>query len=162
MLHATGLQIRPDPAAVRGKRLHFHGTRAAMTDEPRVWIIDCEQWPRAYLRAELIERGYEAVGFVDLTHALTAMRRSYTTRPSLIVLELRGAAPQHDDLDALAHSGIPTIVLGGTMELSEDVVQSHAWTVVLCRPFTIGAVADMVEETLAPEEGKKMGPTRFE
>src|SRR5215471_17474158 len=31
-------------------------------DPTVVWIIDAEQWPRALLRAELIERGFDAVG----------------------------------------------------------------------------------------------------
>ena len=31
-----------------------------------VWIIDVDQWPRAMLRAELIERGYDAVGYVTV------------------------------------------------------------------------------------------------
>ena len=33
---------------------------------PVIWIIDAEQWPRALLRAELIERGYDAVGYVTV------------------------------------------------------------------------------------------------
>jgi hypothetical protein len=32
---------------------------------PVVWIIDPDQWPRAMLRAELIERGVDAVGLPE-------------------------------------------------------------------------------------------------
>src|SRR5689334_9573424 len=42
----------------------------APEDAPVVWIVDAEHWPRAYLRAELIERGYDAVGFVGVREAL--------------------------------------------------------------------------------------------
>ena len=38
--------------------------------EPAVWVIDSEQWPRACLRAELIERGYDAYGFISIGDAL--------------------------------------------------------------------------------------------
>jgi hypothetical protein len=77
-------------------------------DRPVVWIIDAEQWPRALLRAELIEAGYEAIGFVRLAlaqwragagaAALPAAardrdrpRRSGRHRPSLARLASSGA-----------------------------------------------------------------------
>jgi hypothetical protein len=37
--------------------------------EPPVWIVASDHW-RAYLCAELIERGYDAVGFVTLQDVL--------------------------------------------------------------------------------------------
>ena len=55
-----------------------------------IWIIDNEQWPRAYLRAELIERGYEALGFEKLSHGLSELNRAVMKKPQIIVLELKG------------------------------------------------------------------------
>jgi hypothetical protein len=31
-------------------------------DKPGVWVVDADHWPRAELRALLIERGYDAMG----------------------------------------------------------------------------------------------------
>ena len=58
-------------------------------DEVIVWIVDSEHWPRACLRAELIERGYDAVGFLELEKALAAIRAPDLRKPRAIVLELR-------------------------------------------------------------------------
>ena len=114
--------------------------------KPVIWIIDSQQWPRAYLRAELIERGFEAVGFIELAHALAALHHPYSAKPCLIVLELRGLSHKHDELDTLAHVAIPIIALGGAVELNAEWVKQFKWAAVLQRPFTIGNVADVVEE----------------
>ena len=37
--------------------------------KPVVWIIDWEQWPRANLRALLLDRGFDAIGFRELEEA---------------------------------------------------------------------------------------------
>ena len=112
------------------------------------WIVDDQQWPRACLRAELIERGYNAVGFVRLAHALAALRHSHVARPRIIVLGLRGMAFERGDLDTLARSGIPVVPLGGAAELKDTAVSGVEWARVMQRPFTIGAVADAVEQLL--------------
>ena len=113
--------------------------------KPVIWIIDSQQWPRAYLRAELIERGFEAIGFMELTHALMAFHHPYYAKPCLIVLELRGLSHKHDELDALAQIAIPIIALGGAVELNAEWVKQFEWAAVLQHPFTIGNVADAVE-----------------
>src|SRR5438105_15757625 len=51
-----------------------------------IWIIDADHWPRALLRAELIERGYDAVGFVTDDDAVRVIPQR---RPDVIVVELR-------------------------------------------------------------------------
>ena len=117
-----------------------------MATQTVVWIIDSQQWPRAYLRAELIERGFEAVGFIDLADALAALRQRATPRPAVIVLELREQAIAKNLLAALMGTGIPLILLVGALEANEQVVKEYQWTAVMHRPFTIGAIADKVEE----------------
>jgi DNA-binding response OmpR family regulator len=114
------------------------------TSSPIVWIIDAEQWPRACLRAELIERGYDAVGFVELDAALAALRRPAAVRPALAVLELRGQAIDEARLDAL--STLPILLLGGAAELADPVLHGRQFARVLPRPVSLGAVADTVEE----------------
>ena len=119
-----------------------------MSNIPVIWIISNQQWPRAYLRAELIERGFDAIGFIELADALAAILRSEYERPRLIVLELRGLPLKSNELYALERLTIPTIALGGAVELAEKLVKEFKWAAVMPRPFTLGDVADMVENLL--------------
>ena len=57
-----------------------------MSSETKVWIVSADQWPRAYLRAELIERGYDAVGFVTMKDALIRLMLARSRRPALLVV----------------------------------------------------------------------------
>lgn len=113
--------------------------------EPVVWIIDGQQWPRALLRAELIERGFDAVGFVRVESALTALQRLFIPRPQVIVLELCDLSMAEDQAVRLASVGIPVIVLGGAVELNRESIKGLKWTAMLKRPVTLGRVADVVE-----------------
>jgi hypothetical protein len=116
--------------------------------QPVIWIIDRQQWPRAYLRAELMERGFDAMGFIELPQAIAAINDSNNHKPRLIVLELHDLSFTQHELGTLAHTGIPTIALGGAVELNEEWVRNFKWAAVMRRPFTIGKVADLVEELL--------------
>ena len=118
------------------------------TTKPVVWIINSQHWPRAFLRAELIERGFEAIGYIALSHALAALFHPDIVKPDIVVLELREQVLKRDELEALTRKGIPTIVLGGAMELNEKLVNEFEWAASICRPFTIGAVADVIEELI--------------
>jgi DNA-binding NtrC family response regulator len=118
-------------------------------DEAVVWIIDREHWPRACLRAELIERGYDAVGFLELDEAMAALRAPHPQKPQVIVLELRDQVLTRSVLEALADSKMPVIALTGVLELNNPLVRDFNWAAVLSRPFALGNVADAVERVLA-------------
>ena len=113
-----------------------------------VWIVNAQHWPRALLRAELIERGFEAAGHASLAHALAALRHPYVPQPHLVVLELRGLTIKRDELDTLVRSDVPVVLLGGAVELAAGWVAEFEWAAVMRRPFSIGAVADRVEGLL--------------
>jgi hypothetical protein len=106
-----------------------------------VWIIDAEQWPRANLRAELIERGYDAVGFVDISAAL----RNLFQKPDIIVLELRGQALPAGSLEALTATGVPIVLLGGAGELEDPLLRRFQWAATFRRPVRLGDVADLIQ-----------------
>jgi hypothetical protein len=112
--------------------------------QPVIWIIDSQQWPRAYLRAELIERGFEAIGFIELADALAALLHPAYVQPRLIILELRDQSIGRDELNILAGLGVPIMALGGTVELNAEWIKQFHWAAVLQRPFTIGQIADLV------------------
>ena len=128
------------------RRSEGKSTLTERRTEPIVWIIDHQQWPRASLRAELIERGFDALGYEVIAEAVAALQGSEIGRPQAIVLELREQVLDRETLGTLAKAAIPILILGGILELNEPVVHEFAWAVVMKRPFTIGAVADQVEE----------------
>jgi len=116
------------------------------SNEPVIWIISSQHWPRVYLRAELIERGFDAVGFVDLEQALTALYHPYYVKPQMIVLDLFQLRGRQHGIPALMRFAVPTVVLGGAVELNEERVKKFDWVAVIQRPVTIGGIADMVED----------------
>jgi DNA-binding NtrC family response regulator len=113
-----------------------------------VWIIDRQQWPRALLRAELMERGYEAVGFVGVNQALSAFRHRLYARPQVIILELKELAEGEEKVRALVGSEIPTILLAGIAEEQKALFRGMRGCVLLKRPFTIGRVVEEVEKQM--------------
>jgi hypothetical protein len=117
-----------------------------VSEPPVVWIIDAEQWPRALLRAELIEVGYEAIGFVRLGHAVAALALGAAAYPAprAIVIDLHDQGATADTLARLASSGAPLIAVGGGVDLAEPAVASLRWTAVLRRPVTLGEIRDTV------------------
>jgi hypothetical protein len=98
----------------------------------------------------LIERGFNAVGYVELDRALAALRRSKTLQPVVIILELRGQELTADKLGELAETSIPIIAIGGASECGDPLVQEFRWSALLSRPVTLGQVADTVESLVHP------------
>jgi hypothetical protein len=115
-------------------------------ERPIVWIVDSEQWPRANLRAELIERGYDAVGHIALSPVLAALRGTCEAIPRALVLELRNQEVTRTDLQTLAATGIPVIILGGAVELQQPGIGELQWAAVMRRPVTLGEIADTVQQ----------------
>lgn len=125
-------------------------------NKPMIWIIDRQQWPRALLRAELIERGYEAIGFVGVDEAISAFLRRLYVRPKLIIIELKDLLEGEERIRALAGLGIPTIFLAGAGEKQSAVLKGLGWTFLLKRPFTIGRVMEEVERQMKILMGTRM------
>jgi DNA-binding NtrC family response regulator len=113
-----------------------------------VWIVDSDHWPRACLRAELIERGYDAEGFVEVTDLLSRLSRS-AVRPALVVVDLRGQELKEPDLVALLAARIPVLAIGGSTEAEEERRRTRGWAKFLQRPLTLGEIADEVGRLLA-------------
>jgi hypothetical protein len=116
--------------------------------KPLVWIIGTDHWPRAYLRAELIERGYEAVGFVTVGDALAALALQPARRPLLAAIDLQGHSLDPRQLAPLLRGGFPTLAIGGLAEWGTEPVRNLPWTATLRRPLTIGSIADEIGRLL--------------
>ncbi len=102
-----------------------------------VWIIDAEHWPRALLRAELIERGFDAVGYETVRDAIDSLP---WRPPGAIVVDVKGQPlPLVERLLAI---GVPVIIVGGTPEISD--LPKREWAAALRRPVSLGEIADRV------------------
>ena len=114
-------------------------------EKPVVWIIQAEHWPRAYLRAELLERGFEAIGFRYMGEAIAALRFGTHEKPFVLLIDLQKLALKASEIRALSLTRIPKILLGGAVELNEDWIERVGGALTMRRPFTIGELADLVE-----------------
>jgi DNA-binding NtrC family response regulator len=115
-----------------------------------VWIIDSDQWPRASLRAELIERGYDATGFVTIRDALVRLIVDRGRRPALIVCDLHEQGLDEKLATALFREGVPVVAIAGVPEADDEAVRALPWRAFLRRPVTIGAVAETVRRLAPP------------
>lgn len=141
LLALRGSTLIYKDASMEAPRIVMPRTRR----EPVLWVVDREQWPRACLRAELIERGYNPYGFILLDDALDYFSKGRSPRPEALILELRGQRLTNKSLQNLQALAIPTIVLGGSADMNDPLIRNRKWDVVFKRPFSLGEVADVVE-----------------
>jgi hypothetical protein len=112
-----------------------------VTDKPTVWIVDADHWPRAELRALLIEQGYDAVGFETLRDAVLRLRLPGARPPAAFVVNLIGQDVGDALLAALAAAHVPVVAIGGAVEAEDPRVRAQPFTEFLRRPITIGEIA---------------------
>lgn len=105
--------------------------------------MDADHWPRAYLRAELIERGYDATGFETLKDAVIRLLVVRARRPALVVIDLHGQVIDDKLAGVLVRERVPVIAVADAT--SSDIAARGAVVELLRRPLTIGAVADAVD-----------------
>ena len=103
-----------------------------------------DQWPRALLRAELEERGYDAVGAPGLRAAQQYPVSDSERGPvRLILLDQRVLTPPDEALwpRLLERHGRPATVL---LTRAGQAPAGGDWTRVLRRPLSIASLADTV------------------
>jgi hypothetical protein len=61
-------------------------------------------------------------------------------------MELRDQYVEPSLIDALMGSGVPVVLLTGAIERDERIKEGYGWAAVMKRPFTVGSVADKVQE----------------
>ncbi len=115
-----------------------------------------EHWPRALLLAELLERGYDAVGAPDLAAAVRLPPAAVAAEPVRLVVVDQAAVGEADRwlLDLLvAKQGQPPVLL--LAHAGRDV-PAGPWSRVVRRPVPIGELAAAVEQ-LVPRAGHRPG-----
>ena len=117
-------------------------------DKPGVWIVDADHWPRAELRALLIERGYDAMGIETLADAVLRARLPGAALPAIIVVDLAAQDTGAALLAALFATRVPVIAIGGAIEWEQESVRGGAWATRLHRPISLGDIAEAVARVL--------------
>ena len=117
---------------------------------PRVLIVMDEQWPRALLRAAMLEAGYDAVGARSLAEALGYPAKDPDRGPVRLVIV---------DDHAVKGDGVPSITLvlsrhgnPATLLLARATqsVPEGPWQRVLRRPCSVGDIVAAVRDLLPP------------
>lgn len=114
---------------------------------PLVLIIMGDQWPRALLRAELLEAGYEAVGARSLQEGLTRVGTAPERGPvRVVVVDWDSAADivaEGRDLSELG-TGVLRVLLAKAGVTSPP----GDWAKILRRPVSIGDIVGVVRSLL--------------
>lgn len=117
-----------------------------------------EHWPRALLRAELIERGYDVVGAPDLAAALLCRPGERDRGPVRLILIDQDALvePQLRIFDLLVsrHPQARLVLLAR----SQLETPPGNWHAIVRKPALIGQIASAIEQALEAAEGEEPLP----
>jgi hypothetical protein len=106
------------------------------------------QWPRALLRAELREAGYDALGARDLDEALTYPRDEAGRGPVRVLIVDQALIPSSSDPRLLAllqtHPEAQTVLLAGAFQPPLP----GPWRQVLRHPTTIADISRTAQQLL--------------
>jgi hypothetical protein len=124
-------------------------TSGAQTEAagPVVWVVSGDHWPRACLRAELIERGYHALGFETVADARSALGEPDVPRPEAALVDLAGQAHDPKGIATLAdlvRSIGPVVAVAGSIDAHSPELRALPWASFLARPVSLGTLADAV------------------
>jgi PleD family two-component response regulator len=110
----------------------FVSMEPAVSVPARILIVMAAQWPRALLRAELREAGYDALGARDLDEALTYPREEAGRGPVRLIILDQAVSRSRDD---------PRLV---------ELLQKHqeAQTLLLRYPTTIAEISQTTQQLL--------------
>ena len=114
-----------------------------------------EHWPRALLRAELIERGYDVVGAPDLPAALLVRPVEKGRGPVRLIAIDQDlmVEPQGRLLERLvSRHRNPRLVLLARAQLE---IPPGAWDQIVRRPALIGEIATAIELESRDDDGEE-------
>ena len=120
--------------------------------EVPIWIVGADHWPRALLRAELIERGYDATGFARLEDAVRRLMLPPARRPALLVLDRHDQAVDERTSTLLSRARVPILVVADIAH--PDGAPLGPVVEILHRPVTMGSIADAVDRLIGRREGR--------
>src|SRR5882672_8926881 len=116
-------------------------TPVPQTPPPRILVVSGEQWPRALLRAQLDEAGYDAIGAGTLSQALRHPPDDAERGPVRLVVVDSGAGAEPEALEQARrrYPGVPFVLVHRA-----GAVPPGPWAAILRRPVTIGDIVATV------------------
>jgi hypothetical protein len=116
----------------------------------RILIVMAAQWPRALLRAEFREAGYDAAGARDLDEAASYPREEAGRGPVRLIILDQAVIPSSSDPRLLAlletHPEAQTVLLAGAFQPALP----GPWGQVLRHPTTIADIIQTAQQLLPP------------
>lgn len=116
----------------------------------RILVVMAAQWPRAFLRAELREAGYDAVGARDLDEAASYPREEAGRGPVRLIILDQAVIPSSNDPRLIAllhtHPEAQTVLLAGAFQPPLP----GKWGQVLRHPTTIAEIIQAAQLLLPP------------
>lgn len=119
-------------------------------ESPRVLLVLPDQWPRALLRAELREEGYDAVGARSLEEALVYRPEVSERGPVRLVLVDGDAVRESAMAELLGRHRDPPAAL---LAHAAQEVPPGPWVRVIRRPVSIADLARVVRELVPLRDG---------
>ncbi|MFQ6059290.1 MAG: hypothetical protein ACE5MB_10490 [Anaerolineae bacterium] len=110
-------------------------------------LIEQDWTTQALIKAQLEEEGNEVLAVEGLGEARALLRRP---RPDLIILDTIGQGCSKQNLDDLrqAAGGVPIVLCTGPYDRARLDLEARDFAALLIRPFTIGELAERVQEVL--------------
>lgn len=129
-----------------------------MRPAPRILVVSGDQWPRALLRAELRDAGYDAIGATTLSRALRPPPIDVERGPvRLIVMDSGVVAGEPTALEA-ARRRYPGVLL--VLIARAGAAPAGPWAAVLRRPVTIGDIVATLRRLVPLPAGGPRAPQR--
>lgn len=113
---------------------------------PRILVVSDEQWPRALLRAQLREAGYDAIGAGTLSRALRHPPGDAERGPvRLVVVDSGPAAAEPEALERARrhYPAVPFVLIHRA-----GPVPPGPWAATLQRPVSIGDIVATVRRLI--------------
>ena len=124
--------------------------KPAAANSARILIVMADQWPRALLRAELREAGYDALGARDLNEAAAYPREEAGRGPVQVIILDQSVIPSSSDPGLLAllqtHPKAQTVLVAGAFQPT----LSGPWAQVLRHPTSIAEISRTAQQLLPP------------
>jgi DNA-binding NtrC family response regulator len=117
----------------------------------RILIVSADRWPRALLRAELRDAGYDAIGASSLSRALRYPPDDAERGPvRLVVVDSATAAAEPVALERAPqrYPGVPFVLIRGAGAASRG-----PWAAILQRPLSIGDIVAAVRRLVPLSPG---------
>jgi len=122
---------------------------------PRVLVISGDQWPRAGIRAELREAGYDAIGALDVAAAFACPARDPSRGPVRLIVVEQDALSDDEARESLGRltarfGGLPVVLLAHATRAQP----AGHWAAILRRPFSVGDVVAAVRRLVPLPPGQ--------